>query len=243
MIMEHRPLAVLTGAGVSTAAGLPDFRGPQGLYVTRAYDPERVFEIAAFKADPRPFFDFTRDFLSVVDGVAPTATHRLLAVMEERGWIEAVVTQNIDALHQRAGSRHVIEVHGSYWNSHCLSCRASFGYADMRAMVSAMPVPMCSCGGVIKPDVVFFGEPVHALEEAETAIRSAGMLLVLGSSLTVYPAAWLPEAASGPVVVINLGEIGLAAGPNRWLVEADLDDYLGEVAAELGLEEAAEDDR
>jgi NAD-dependent deacetylase len=233
MIRRAERVVALTGAGISTAAGIPDFRGPQGLYVTRRYDPERVFEIGAFARDPAPFFEFTRDFLGVIDSIEPTLTHRFLAELEGEGRLTAVVTQNIDALHQRAGSKRVISVHGDYWSSHCLSCRREYDFEHMERMVREVDVPHCSCGGVVKPDVVFFGEPVNAFDEAASVVSGSDLLLVLGSSLSVYPAAFLPEAAGGDVVVVNSGEVSLAPGPDRYFVDADLDGFFGEVRSIL----------
>jgi NAD-dependent deacetylase len=233
MIRRAERIVALTGAGISTAAGIPDFRGPQGLYVTRRYDPERVFEISAFARDPAPFFEFTRDFLGVIDAIEPTLTHRFLAELEGEGRLTAVITQNIDALHQKAGSHNVISVHGDYWTSHCLACRRKYDLDSMKRMVHEVEVPHCSCGAVIKPDVVFFGEPVHGLDEAASAVSGSDLLLVLGSSLSVYPAAFLPEVAGGEVVVVNSGEVGLAPGPDRYFVDADLDGFFGEVRAIL----------
>ena len=233
MIRRAERVVALTGAGISTAAGLPDFRGPQGLYVTRRYDPDRVFEIGAFARDPAPFFEFTRDFLGVIDTVEPTLTHYFLAKLEGEGRLTAVITQNIDALHQRAGSRNVISVHGDYWTSHCLACRREYDLETMGRMVREVEVPHCACGGVIKPDVVFFGEPVHGLDEAASVVSTSDLLLVLGSSLSVYPAAFLPEAAGGDVVVVTAGEVGLRPGPDRYFVDADLDAFFGEVRAIL----------
>jgi NAD-dependent deacetylase len=223
-------IAALTGAGVSTAAGIPDFRGPQGLYVTRQYDPDTVFEIAAFRRDPTPFYEFTRDFLGVIHTLEPTSTHHFLADLEAGGKLTAVVTQNIDSLHQKAGSRNVISVHGDYWTSHCQACNTEFALARLEEMVLEVPVPTCECGGVIKPDVVFFGEAVHDLDRAAAAVAASDLLLILGSTLVIYPAAFLPEQAGGEVVVVNRGEVGLAPGPGRYFVDADLDAYFGEVA-------------
>jgi NAD-dependent deacetylase len=230
MITGAEHVVALTGAGISTAAGIPDFRGPQGLYVTRQYDPETVFEIGAFRRDPTPFYEFTRDFLGVIHTIQPTSTHRFLADLEARGRLAAVVTQNIDSLHQKAGSKNVISVHGDYWTSHCLACNQEFELGRMEKMVVEVAVPRCECGGVIKPDVVFFGEAVHDLEFAASAVAASDLLLVLGSTLVIYPAAFLPEQAGGDVVVVNRGEVGLAPGPGRYFVDADLDEYFGEVA-------------
>jgi NAD-dependent deacetylase len=233
LIRRSERVVALTGAGISTAAGIPDFRGPKGLYVTRRYDPDTVFDISAFQRDPLPFFDFTRDFLRVIDSVEPTVTHRFLAMLETDHTLAAVVTQNIDALHQKAGSGNVISVHGDYWSSHCLDCASSFDFAFMKNEVREVGVPRCACGGVIKPDVVFFGEAVRNLDRAAVTIASSDLLLVLGSTLVVYPAAFLPEQAGGNVVVVNQGEVGLAPAAGRYFVDTDLDDFFAEVSEHL----------
>jgi len=233
LINRSGRVVALTGAGISTAAGIPDFRGPQGLYVTRRYDPEATFDITAFHRDPVSFYEFTRDFLGVIHNIKPTFSHQFLADLEVQGKLTAVVTQNIDSLHQKAGSENVISVHGDYWTSHCLACGNGFELAQMEEMVRKVAVPQCSCGGVIKPDIVFFGEAVHDLDRAATAVTASDLLLVLGSSLAVYPAAFLPEQAGGDVVVVNQGEVGLPPGEGRYFVDADLDGYFTEVAKHI----------
>jgi NAD-dependent deacetylase len=232
-IRVSKRVTALSGAGLSTSAGIPDFRGPNGLYVTRRYDPETVFDIQAFRRDPKPFYDFTRDFLGTVHSLDPTPTHRFLADLENRGKVTAVVTQNIDALHQKAGSQNVVSLHGDYWTSHCLSCNAEFNLEYMEQAVNQEDVPHCPCSGLIKPDVVFFGEPVYALERASALVADSDLHLVLGSSLSVYPAALLPEHAGGCVLVVNQGEVGLPAAANRFFVDEDLDGYFLRVAASL----------
>ncbi len=226
-------VAALTGAGISTAAGIPDFRGPDGLYVTRRYDPDTVFDIHAFRRNPLPFYDFTRDFLEVLRTTEPTVTHRFLADLESDRKLTAVVTQNIDSLHQKAGSEVVVSVHGDYWTSHCLSCDAEFDLEYMERAAFAEEVPHCPCSGLIKPDVVFFGEPLYGFERAAEVAADSDFLLVLGSSLNVYPAALLPEFAGGDVLVVNRGEVGLAPAVNRYFVEEDLDTFFGKVLAIL----------
>ncbi len=229
-IRQARNVVALTGAGISTAAGIRDFRGPQGLYVTREYDAETIFDIDAFRRDPAPFYDFTRDFLGVIHTVEPTFTHRFLAELEASSKLKCVVTQNIDSLHQKAGSKRVIPIHGDYWSSHCLECGGEFDLPNMERLIHETKVPHCDCGGLIKPDVVFFGEGVHDFETAASAITASDLLLVLGSSLMVYPASLLPEQAGGDVVVVSQGEIGLPPGPQRFHVEADLDQFFARVA-------------
>jgi NAD-dependent deacetylase len=214
----------LTGAGISTSVGIPDFRGPQGIYVTRRYPPE-VFDIELFDQDPRGFFNFARDFLGTLDRLVPSPTHRLLATLEGAGRLHAVVTQNIDGLHQRAGNRRVIEVHGGFERSFCRACHAERDLAFMRDLLAHAKVPSCpSCGGIMKPDIVFFGEPVKRMVEAELAVLESDLLLVIGTSLTVFPAASLPDHAGGEVVVVTRGEV---AGPRRpaLRVDADIDDF------------------
>jgi len=223
-----RRVGALTGAGLSTAAGIPDFRGPKGLYVTRAYDPETVFEIGYFDRDPAPFYAFSRDFLGLLDTIQPTYTHQFLAEWEARGKIIGVATQNIDGLHARAGSRKVWPVHGDYETAHCRACDSAFELADYQPDVAAGKVPRCPCGGVIKPDVVFFGEAVRHLETSAREAASCDFYLVLGSSLLVHPAAGLPAYAGGDVWVVNRGEVPLRPGWRQ--TDADLDEFFRAVA-------------
>lgn len=243
LLRRSRSTAVLSGAGISTGAGIPDFRGPQGLYVTRRYDADRIFDIEHFRVEPRDFYEFTRDFMDLLDRITPTLTHRALARLEAAGLLAGVVTQNIDSLHTRAGSRNVVEVHGSYATASCTACARAVEEAStpgwwagaVRAGPRA-PVALCPrCGGVVKPDVVFFGEAVRDFARAEALAREADLFLVLGSSLAVHPAALLPQLAPGTVVVVNRGPVALAPAPGRHFVEAPLDDYFARVLDALGL--------
>lgn len=235
MIRKAHRIAALTGAGVSTAAGIPDFRGPRGLYVTRQYDPEKTFDIGYFDRDPSYFFSFARDFVQLLERIQPTLTHRFLAALEARGMLEAVITQNIDGLHQRAGSQRVLEVHGGVRSGHCRACGKAYDYEPLRTKVLSGPIARCdSCGGVVKPDIVFFGEAVHAIEEASRVASTVDLFLVIGSSLTVYPAALLPQYARGQVVVVNQGPVDLAS--SEWLrVDEPADAFFARVATALGL--------
>jgi NAD-dependent deacetylase len=228
-------MAALTGAGISTAAGIPDFRGPEGLYVTRRYDPERTFDIREFDRDPRYFFAFARDFARLLERVRPTFTHRFLAALEACGTLGTVITQNIDGLHQRAGSRRVIELHGSAARGRCRSCGTACGAARLREKLLEGGVAVCDgCGGVVKPDIVFFGEPVEAMAEATEAARAADLLLVIGSSLTVYPAAMLPEQTGGAVVVVNRGPVE-ARSPDWLFVDEAADAFFVRITGRCGL--------
>lgn len=234
MLESAGRIVALTGAGISTAAGVPDFRGPNGLYVTRRYDPDTVFDIDAFLNDPEPFYEFTRDFLSMVDRLEPTPTHRFLARMEREEKLRCIVTQNIDFLHQRAGSQAVISVHGDYWTSRCLRCGAEWDFEALRAAATLESVPRCGdCAGLIKPDVVFFGEAVKGMDRAAAEVAKADLMLVLGSSLTVFPAASLPAMARCPIIVVNKGLVGLTPGSDRFFVDEDLDAFFLDVESYL----------
>ncbi|ABK98585.1 SIR2 family NAD-dependent protein deacylase [Pelobacter propionicus] len=237
LIRNSKSMVALTGAGISTAAGIPDFRGPKGLYVTRRYDPELVFEIDNFQRAPQYFYEFTSDFATAVRDVAPTFTHRFLAQQEQAGQLEGVITQNIDILHQMAGSRNVLELHGSYRSATCQSCRTRLHELDYPWWIDAMagsshpPVVHCpSCDGLLKPDIVFFGEAVNGFGRAEAMVAACDLLLVLGSSLNVTPASLLPYSTSAPTVIVNRGSVMLPPAPNRYFVDEDLDDYFTKVA-------------
>ncbi|MBN2429547.1 MAG: Sir2 family NAD-dependent protein deacetylase [Deltaproteobacteria bacterium] len=239
-IRNAEKMAVLSGAGISTAAGIPDFRGPRGLYVTRRYDPDKVFEISAFRGEPHYFYEFTRDFVTEVRDVKPTFTHYFLAELEKSGPLTGIITQNIDTLHQLAGSRNVLELHGSYRSASCSKCGKNFDELTYRwwekAMLesSAPPVAFCSaCGGVLKPDIVFFGEMVNGFNAAERLIAECDLLLVLGSSLAVSPASSLPTGTQATTIVVNSGEVMLPPAPHRYFIDQNLDVYFRAVAEHL----------
>jgi NAD-dependent deacetylase len=202
----RRPCVVLTGAGISTESGIPDFRSPTGVWAQ--YDPLEYATIDAFLEDPVKVWDFYGKRLAMLDEAQPNDGHRALAELEDRGWVRAVVTQNIDRLHERAGSRAVVEVHGSIRTSSCLACGVVVPFADV---VELLPVPGCpGCGRILKPDVVMFGEllPEAAIARASQLAGAAGLLLVVGSSLEVYPVAGLPLetlAAGGSLAIVNRG--------------------------------------
>jgi NAD-dependent deacetylase len=206
LIVEAQPCVVLTGAGVSTESGIPDFRSRAGLWAE--YDPMEYATIDAFRRDPAKVWDFFSKRLGVLADAQPNAAHLALAELERLGLVEAVVTQNVDRLHHAAGSRRVIEVHGSIRSASCLAC----GHREeFDRVVELLPVPACvECGAVLKPDVVMFGEllPAGAIEEASRLVGRAGLLLVVGSSLEVYPVAGLVEDARGAgarIAIINRG--------------------------------------
>jgi NAD-dependent deacetylase len=209
LLCERQPCVVLTGAGVSTESGIPDFRSPTGIWAS--YDPMQYATIDAFRRDPVKVWEFYARRFEVVTRAEPNAGHLALAALERGGLVEAVVTQNIDGLHQRAGSRRVIEVHGSIRTASCLDCGERVALEEAVAALRAASAPPCPrCGSIVKPDVVMFGEllPAEAMERASELAGAAGLLLVVGSSLEVYPVAALPEetvAAGGAVAIVNRG--------------------------------------
>ena len=238
MILQARYPVAFTGAGISTAAGIQDFRGPGGLYTSGKVDPDLVFEIGYFRRHPEMFYEYTREQIRLLKTVKPTLTHRFLAELESGDRLKGVITQNIDALHRVAGTQKIAEIHGSYWSARCIECgrfkktACSLTWWEKSISESpGSPVPLCPhCGGPIKPDIVFFGEPVRDLPQAEQMARDSDLMLVLGSSLTVYPAAMLPQVCPGILVVVNQGSVSLSSGKNRCFVESNLDDYFGRVA-------------
>ena len=190
MIENAGSTAVFTGAGVSTLCGIPDFRGPQGIY--RHLDADRIFGLEQFRADPSFYYRHAKDFIYTFQDRRPGVVHDVCADLEKRGLLQGVITQNIDMLHQRAGSRNVIELHGSPATHSCLRCGWQTAFDQVAPVVQNGNLPTCdACGGVVKPDVTFFGEmlPDGALEEAFALAMSVDLLLVLGSSLVVQPTA------------------------------------------------------
>ncbi len=237
LIAQSTRIAALSGAGLSTAAGIPDFRGPQGIYRRADVDPDRLFDINYFLKDPGYYYRFHRECVKVLEGAQPTFTHRFLAKLEELGKLQGIVTQNFDGLHEAAGSRQLWEIHGTIRHSHCLSCRRRFGYDAVNRQLELREVPRCDCGGLIKPDIVFFGESVLHLDRCESLCSSAELLLVLGSSLNVVPAALLPGLCRGAIVVVNRGAVAEGYLPARRIalrVDADLDQFFQAVASALG---------
>jgi NAD-dependent deacetylase len=209
LIRERQPCVVLTGAGVSTESGIPDFRSPTGIWAE--VDPFEVASIQAFRRDPARVWRFYRQRIDLLRHAEPNAAHFALAELERRGLVEAVVTQNIDTLHSRAGSREVVEVHGSIRSAQCLGCLRAEPAADVLTQLETRDLPSCPhCGEVLKPGVVMFGEllPVGALERATQLARGARLLLVVGSSLEVWPVAGLPLEAQA-FAVVNRGPTAL----------------------------------
>ena len=196
-----RKIVFFGGAGVSTESGIPDFRSTGGLYHQEwKYPPETILSHTFYKSNPEEFFRFYRAKMLCPDA-KPNAAHKKLAEWEREGKLLAVVTQNIDGLHSDAGSKNVIELHGSVRRNHCMKCGKSYG---LEFITSADGVPRCSCGGIVKPDVVLYEEPLdeHVLTGAVAAIAAADALIVGGASLVVYPAAGLTRYFTGDTLAI-----------------------------------------
>ncbi len=199
----------LTGAGISVPSGIPDFRSP-GTGLWENVDPMEVAHIDVFLNDPGRFWSYYRPRFGTLTEKEPNPAHRVLAELEERGALEAVITQNIDMLHRRAGSQRVVEVHGTIETGSCWTCQASYPLADVEPLFDADGVARCTCGGPVKPDVVLFGEmlPEEAMLEAHALCERADLLLCVGTSLEVYPVAGLPSvtrAAGGAVAIVTKG--------------------------------------
>ena len=202
-IDESRSIVFFGGAGVSTESGIKDFRSPDGLYSQQyKFPPETMLSRSFFDAHPEEFFRFYRDKM-LNPGAEPNAAHKKLAELEAAGKLRSVVTQNIDGLHQAAGSKRVWELHGSVLRNYCMKCGKSY---PTSAIAESVGVPRCSCGGIIKPDVVLYEESLdsHVIEGALQDIQQADMLIIGGTSLVVYPAAGLVNYYRGDrLVLIN----------------------------------------
>lgn len=205
LLAGSQRIAVLTGAGISTSSGIPDFRSSAGLYARP--DLTGIFDLEAFRRDPAGFYLFAQTFYPLVKEAQPNLAHRVLADWERTGKNVQIATQNIDDLHQRAGSKRVHAVHGDLRTSTCIDCGHSCETHTLEPDVQTGVVPRCSCGGVFKPDIVFFGEmlPESVWQAAEEAMRRADLVLVLGSSLAVHPASGLPwlRPRTAKLVVVN----------------------------------------
>ncbi len=206
ILAAKRPVA-LTGAGVSTLSGIPDFRGPQGMY--RNPEAEKIFDIDWFDRDPGVYYRGCRELVYGLEKFEPGPVHRALKKLEDVGHLGGIATQNIDMLHQKAGSSNVWELHGSPLWYHCRRCGKAVRFeAVCEQLKRGAEVARCDCGGPLKPDITFFGEmlPEAALTQAQSAAIGADVMLVLGTSLTVFPAAGLPNLtlhAGGKVFIVN----------------------------------------
>lgn len=225
MIAESRRIVFFGGAGVSTESGIPDFRSVDGLYRMQ-YDepPETILSHSYFMRQPERFFRFYRDKMLCLTA-RPNAAHVRLAELEREGRLAAVITQNIDGLHQSAGSREVLELHGSVHHNFCMACGRQY---DAAFVQSSMGIPRCACGGIVKPDVVLYEEPLNGevLEAAVTQLRRADLLIVGGTSLAVWPAASLVDYFTGEHIVLINREPTRLLGRASLVITADIGETL-----------------
>ena len=228
IVQEHDNIVFFGGAGVSTESGIPDFRSVDGLYHQQYdYPPETILSHSFYRQNPGEFYRFYRSKMLFLDA-KPNAAHQKLARLEQEGKLRAVITQNIDGLHQAAGSRRVCELHGSVLRNHCEKCGKPYGLAFI---LNGSGVPRCACGGIVKPDVVLYEEGLDqdVLNDAVNAIARADLLIIGGTSLNVYPAAGLINYYRGGRLVLI----------NKSAVARDLDaglvitDPIGEVLDQL----------
>ncbi len=227
-IAESSRIVFFGGAGVSTESGIPDFRSVDGLYSQRfEFPPETIISHSFFWKRPAYFFQFYREKMLPL-GFQPNVTHLTLAQWEVEGRLSAVITQNIDGLHQKAGSRNVLELHGSVLRNYCTRCRKFHSAEFVR---DTQGVPKCDCGGIVKPDVVLYEEPLDeaTVEKSIAAIAAADLLIVAGTSLTVYPAAGLLRYFRGKHLVL----INRDATPYDSAADLVLHAYLGDVFSKL----------
>lgn len=228
IIDESQNIVFFGGAGVSTESGIPDFRSADGIYSQESYyPPEEMLSHSFFLRHPEEFFEFYRSKMLIVDAL-PNAAHKKLAELEQAGKLAAVITQNIDGLHGKAGSKQVLELHGSIYRNYCMDCGAAY---DVEYMEQTDGVPRCKCGGIIKPDVVLYEEALNekTLTGALKAISRADTLIVAGTSLTVYPAAGMLAYFRGKHLVL-INKTATAADANADLV---IRDKVGEVLADI----------
>lgn len=231
-----RGLVFLGGAGVSTESGIPDFRSPTGLYgkaYEYQYPPEKMISRSFFERHPDEFYKFYCERMLFLDAL-PNAAHKKLAELEAEGKVSAVITQNIDGLHQEAGSIDVLELHGSVWRNYCMSCHKPYTVKELQAAYEDSPdsIPRCDdCGGIIKPDVVLYEEPLDqsVMRAAIDAISRASLMIVAGTSLAVYPAAGLLDYFHGYHLVM----INRSSTPQDTKADLCIDANIGSVLSQV----------
>ena len=232
-IQRSKKVVALTGAGISVESGIPDFRGPSGLW--EKFDPMEYATIDAFLANPKKVWTMLKEMGSMVESAEPNAAHFALAQLESLGHLRSVITQNIDNLHQAAGSQRVIEFHGNSSKLICLACGRFYDRKEV--LLESLP-PRCSCKGVLKPNVVFFGEPIPwgAHMEANQEAGSCELMLVIGTSAVVSPACDIPliaKRARAMVVEINLEETQLTRFISDWIIKGSASHILSRILGEI----------
>ena len=241
LIDESDKIVFFGGAGVSTESGIPDFRSKDGLYNQHdvrfdMYQPEYLLSHSCLVYEPKVYYEFHRQKMDTRN-IQPNNAHKYLAALEKTGKLKAIVTQNIDGLHQKAGSKVVYEIHGSALRNYCMSCGKEYP-ADY-IFESTEPIPKCSCGGTIRPDITLYEEglPDDQVDGAISSIARADMLIIGGTSLTVYPAASFINYFRGKtVVVINQSEIQISGAQNTLIIRERIGKVFTELAALQGIE-------
>ena len=238
IVRSSKRTYAFTGAGISTPSGIPDFRGKDGLY---REIPEDIFDIDKFYENPERYYEVHKNRISPMRNAKPNIAHIVLAKMEELNLIDCVITQNIDGLHKKAGSKSIIRLHGTLDWYVCTKCGERYDYEFVENVIwKDKVVPRCiKCGEILKPDVVFFGEPLPEMEllKAYKTAEESDLAIVIGSSLLVYPAAMIPRLTvenGGKLVIINLSETGLDNIAYR-KYEVDIEKFFEGVAEELGV--------
>jgi NAD-dependent deacetylase len=238
LIRRSRCAVALTGAGISTPSGLPDFRSrDSGMW--GKVDPIAVASIYGFRRNPEAFFNWIRPLAGLMRDARPNPAHHALARLEEMGHLKAIITQNVDMLHTRAGSREIYEVHGHLRSATCIQCYKPYPTEPfIDQLIDEGAVPRCAeCGGILKPDVILFGEqlPIRVLHAAQRATREADVMLVAGSSLTVAPVSELPllAVANGADLIVVNDETTYMDGQAAVVVHADVAEILPRIAAAL----------
>ena len=204
IINESENIIFFTGAGISVPSGIPDFRSADGLY-TNDLRAETIISHSYFMSHPKEFYQFYKDKM-VYEDVLPNIAHKWIAELEDSGKSKGVITQNIDGLHLMAGSKNVVEIHGTIYKNHCMKCHKSYALKD----ILKDEIPLCDCGGIIKPDVVLYEEALEYKDivKAISMIEKADTLIIIGTSLSVYPAAGFIDYFNGKhLIVLNKGEI------------------------------------
>ena len=236
ILAKSSSIVFFGGAGVSTESGIPDFRSVDGLYHQKyAYPPETILSHTFWEEHPEEFYRFYRDKL-IVKGAKPNAAHLRLAKLEREGKLKAVVTQNIDGLHQKAGSRKVYEIHGSALRNYCMSCGKR--YPEDYIFESKEPIPHCTCGGVIRPDITLYEEmlPDEAVENAVRAISRADLMIIAGTSLTVYPAASFINYFHGKrLVILNRDPLSVHMKAETLVITENMDKVFKALAEKEGI--------
>ncbi len=236
-IQNAHSIFVMTGAGISTESGIPDFRSNTGIY---SQYPEIVFDIDVFYKDPNVLYSLMFKLFPLIRNAKPNTAHICLRKLEDAGKIAIIATQNIDMLHEKAGSRRIANLHGSLATGTCIKCGEKYDFSYMANFVERKEIPRCKCGGVIRPDFVFFKEPLpmDAIQRTENAAKKADLVIVLGSTLLIYPAGQLPLLAvtrGAPLAIITKGPTSLDNYANL-KIEADIGEVCNGLMQRLNLE-------